>query len=473
MSHKRVVIEVSRGLMSIPRIDDRVALAIAADSTVTAAAAAAIDAEPRVAANTAAITRVDPGTTGVVGQSLTIGPSGPVWMDEPVFNVKHPRFGAIGNTEFNAAGPDDTPAIQAAIDAAIAAGGGIVLIPKGRYRIDGTLKINGTRITIRGIGKGPTFLWKTNAGSLFELTGVSNAVFENFTAMVTSGHIFDAITSAYFIKWSNLLLKQYALNKSIFHMDDTLSGRTQADYVDNVWDRVESIHELAATEPAFKIRSYAANRNRWIDCRPMYSGNYHYWIETTHPAGGPAIGNVFEGITGEVLNGGAFKILGGEGTRISDFDNWDMGTTTNHGIYLGASQTNGTKYTKRTTITNTRRVGGTLGSGLHDLKVESSGGNIQTILINCGGAAPFSVDDFTSLIQIGGSVTYKWGLYVTKIGAGGESYFDGTVRASQYTTATRPAANTVGAGAMIWNTTTNKPNYSDGTNWRDAAGAIV
>jgi len=42
-----------------------------------------------------------------------------------------------------------------------------------------------------------------------------------------------------------------------------------------------------------------------------------------------------------------------------------------------------------------------------------------------------------------------------------------------YTTAGRPSATIVPVGAIIFNTTTSRPNWSDGTNWRDAAGSIV
>lgn len=41
------------------------------------------------------------------------------------------------------------------------------------------------------------------------------------------------------------------------------------------------------------------------------------------------------------------------------------------------------------------------------------------------------------------------------------------------TTATRAAASTAGAGAFYYDTTLNKPVFSDGTNWRDATGVIV
>jgi len=42
-----------------------------------------------------------------------------------------------------------------------------------------------------------------------------------------------------------------------------------------------------------------------------------------------------------------------------------------------------------------------------------------------------------------------------------------------YTDANRPVATTVPAGAVVWNTDDNAPNYSDGTNWRTAAGATT
>lgn len=42
-----------------------------------------------------------------------------------------------------------------------------------------------------------------------------------------------------------------------------------------------------------------------------------------------------------------------------------------------------------------------------------------------------------------------------------------------YTTAGRPSAVTLGDGAQIYDTTLNKPVWSDGTVWRDAAGTAV
>lgn len=64
----------------------------------------------------------------------------------PVFDVTSPQFGAHPDD-----GGDDTAAIQAAIDAAGHAGGGVVFLPRGRYEIRKTPGTPGLRITRDGV----------------------------------------------------------------------------------------------------------------------------------------------------------------------------------------------------------------------------------------------------------------------------------------------------------------------------------
>lgn len=59
------------------------------------------------------------------------------------------KFGAKGNGE-----TDDTNAIQAAIDAAGADGGGIVYLPAGTFNVDETLTVTDDHVAIIGAGKG-------------------------------------------------------------------------------------------------------------------------------------------------------------------------------------------------------------------------------------------------------------------------------------------------------------------------------
>jgi hypothetical protein len=118
----------------------------------------------------------------------------------PVFNVL--AFGAIGNGT-----DDDTSAIQAALDAARGAGGGIVYLPAGKYLISmgerpqGALSggpttvwaalMIGTNTTFKGSGRDATTLLlapitQPNIGSIIfnfnrNVGGDTNIVFEDFT----------------------------------------------------------------------------------------------------------------------------------------------------------------------------------------------------------------------------------------------------------------------------------------------------
>lgn len=63
----------------------------------------------------------------------------------PFLNVK--SYGAVGNGTTN-----DTAAFQCAVDAAAAAGGGVILVPAGNYLISGTIYVASHGITIQGMG---------------------------------------------------------------------------------------------------------------------------------------------------------------------------------------------------------------------------------------------------------------------------------------------------------------------------------
>ncbi|NJL18846.1 MAG: hypothetical protein HC901_00530 [Bdellovibrionaceae bacterium] len=62
-----------------------------------------------------------------------------------IFNVKDPEFGAVGDGLH-----DDTAAVQAAIAAANANGGGVVMFPGGHYLVKSNLSTIGAGIELRG-----------------------------------------------------------------------------------------------------------------------------------------------------------------------------------------------------------------------------------------------------------------------------------------------------------------------------------
>jgi len=81
------------------------------------------------------------------GQRLYLCESADTWVlqTQPVYNVK--AFGAVGDGS-----TDDTSAIQAAIDAAEAAGRGVVYFPAGQYKISATLTLASNGLHLIGAG---------------------------------------------------------------------------------------------------------------------------------------------------------------------------------------------------------------------------------------------------------------------------------------------------------------------------------
>lgn len=75
------------------------------------------------------------------------------------------NFGAVPATIAGAA-TDASAAFQDAIDAADAAGGGLVFVPAGIYRIDRWLEVTSSRIVIRGEGSTASRLWFTRLSQL-------------------------------------------------------------------------------------------------------------------------------------------------------------------------------------------------------------------------------------------------------------------------------------------------------------------
>ena len=71
-----------------------------------------------------------------------------------IYNIDD--YGAVADDALGVGGTDNSAAIQAAIDAAQAAGGGIVFVPAGNYSIQTGLTVRSSGITIMGVGCGYT-----------------------------------------------------------------------------------------------------------------------------------------------------------------------------------------------------------------------------------------------------------------------------------------------------------------------------
>lgn len=143
------------------------------------------------------------GTTSLGDGLITpLGQLTPRPIDEQVallrwFIVTDPEYGAVGdNATLNDA------AFAAAIAAAIAAGGGVVYIPEGKFRVAGAITTNASNIFILGSVQGATEVLSTSlTADVFVFTGSSqltNCRIANLTVGHTSGSARSAGASVKF-----------------------------------------------------------------------------------------------------------------------------------------------------------------------------------------------------------------------------------------------------------------------------------
>jgi hypothetical protein len=90
--------------------------------------------------------------------------------EDPLPSPSGPIFSAIDYGADNTGATDACPQIQAAIDAAEAAGGGVVYLPAGEYRCEDRLIVAASNVIVRGDGSGATKLYFTRHDSMSDLS---------------------------------------------------------------------------------------------------------------------------------------------------------------------------------------------------------------------------------------------------------------------------------------------------------------
>lgn len=117
----------------------------------------------------------------------------------PLMDVRHPDFGAVGDGV-----TDDTAAIQAAIDAAYTAGGGVIYFPAGTYLVSGLTKTYGAGyipLIFRGVGNWASRIKASGTDPVFHLTATGNMnVFPAFENLSIDG----SSRAAHCIKLTNI-----------------------------------------------------------------------------------------------------------------------------------------------------------------------------------------------------------------------------------------------------------------------------
>ncbi|HVF42488.1 MAG TPA: carboxypeptidase regulatory-like domain-containing protein, partial [Pyrinomonadaceae bacterium] len=136
---------------------------------------------------------------------------GPAGVNDAAASLNLKDFGAAGDGV-----TDDGPALQAALDALAAAGGGTLFVPEGRYAVltpvAKSFAGTGASVTIQGVPSGTTvappdasatelarglnlkseFLPRTGAGAMLVLVGLRAAAFKDLAFVGTPGVVADA-----------------------------------------------------------------------------------------------------------------------------------------------------------------------------------------------------------------------------------------------------------------------------------------
>jgi len=90
---------------------------------------------------------------------------GTSWAEAPKFQLNVRDYGAAGDAR-----ADDREPFQKALDAAASQGGGVVLVPAGTYRVEGSLKVP-SGVTLQGIWETPHHEDQTWGSALFAVSG--------------------------------------------------------------------------------------------------------------------------------------------------------------------------------------------------------------------------------------------------------------------------------------------------------------
>jgi hypothetical protein len=174
---------------------------------------------------------VDP--TNASGTSVTVTGTTTPRLLADMFRATPQSFGALANDAH-----DDTAAIQAAINAAVAAGGGAIYLPKGKYRYT-TLNINGANIQLLGDGPLNTVMRRTTTTGNGLVVGV---VGQNLQNIRVSGMSFSPVSTCtagaeIFVQDTNeVYLDHFKISGGWDGLRiESPGGYTSATYITNFW----------------------------------------------------------------------------------------------------------------------------------------------------------------------------------------------------------------------------------------------
>lgn len=295
---------------------------------------------------------------------------------------------------------DSSPATKAANAAtlrAVCQRNSSVVIPRGTYYTD-AITIEGP-INLEGEDQASSVL-RNNKGTVLNASGSAVNVARLTIRSDGGGDTIRQVGTIDQGHWDKVKLWQGGDGYSVWNN----AGQMM---IDMRFTNFLSWHTQTATVPAWKLVSAGGliNNNVWEKFRAQFSGNYHFWMESTDA--NTQIANVWRDANWEVCTGGQVKLIGCLGYIIENSNLWDLPggsraltTLKKHGIH---ADTNASQAVCHGIIRNHRRLDSTCDPGVFDIRLPSASKGDGTVLENCKNISsgnPLLIDLNSNLVRI-------------------------------------------------------------------------
>ncbi len=279
------------------------------------------------------------------------------------YNIK--AFGAKGDGVTN-----DSVAIQDAINAASAAGGGNVYAPVGTYRVTSALVMK-TKVNLIGDGKGVSVL-KATANNLISFT--ANAFWwsiQGMTLQATGGHVIAGTNNISAFLIYQCSLQALSSNKSIWNQT---TGQIVEAYVSNCDLFVDgNPRTVPAVDWLDPLGGFNSNVfEKCVATNNADNTQYFFRLRGAQTINDFSYTNTFRDIVFETCSGGGISATSQFGLMIENCWMWDdpVGGIMNAPFFIGKEAAG--LASRNTTFNNVGRLGNHLAVGVVDILLDAT-----------------------------------------------------------------------------------------------------